>query len=350
MKKNLLYLAVLALLLALAGWLFTREGGDSTLEGKENYAFSVPDTGQIDKIVLSDKTPRRAVLTRKATGWVVGGEHPVREDALRTLLSTLHDMTLRNFVPERLRSSVINNLMAYGKKVELYQNGHKFKTLYVGKHNPDQLGTYMMIKNADAPYSVYIPGFNGFLETRFITDPSLWRRRDLVTIQPHQIKKVSLIYPDSLDISFTLHRFSADSLYLENAATGQVVPGLNDTRAQLFLSSFKDLSFEGLIRPSEPAYELRDSLLASPPLFRLTVTDFNGKKEQVRGYRIKPEKGTVVPGKPSTYYDPDRLHGFINKDEMVLLQYYGLRNVLRDIAYFTGRGPLKPYTESAPQP
>lgn len=350
MKKNLLYLLVLALLLALAGWLMTREAGDSTLQGEENYSFSVPDTGRIDKIVLSDKTPQKAVLTKKATGWVVSGQYPVREDALHTLLKTLHDMTLRNFVPERMRTTVLRNLMAYGTKVELYRNGERFKTIYVGEHNADQLGTYMMLEGADAPYAVYIPGFNGFLETRFITDPVLWRRRDLVPTAPSQIKKVSLIYPDSLKASFILHRFSADSLYLVNAATEKVVPGINDTRAQLFLAAFKDLSFEGIIRPKDPAYQLRDSLLASPPLFRLSVTDHDGEETTVSAYRIKPEKGTVLPGKPSTNYDPDRMHGFINGKQMVLLQYYGLRNVLRPIGFFTDTGPLTPYQKKPKRP
>lgn len=334
MKKNLFYLLVFVVLLSVAGYLLSENQKRSTLEGQENYAFSFPDTAAIDKIVIESKKPSEATLIRTKDGWRLNGDSPVRRDAMQTLLETLYRMEMRNFLPERMQSTVIRNLSVLGKKVKIYQRDKLYKTLYVGNQTQDELGTYMMIEGADAPYAVHIPGFNGFLNTRFIDDPELWRRRDLVRIDPRNIKEVRMIYPDSLEASFRLRVFSPDSLYFVRSSDNEVITDFNPTRARLFLAAFKNLRYEGAIVPSDAIYARRDSLLASTPLFRLEVKDIDGKVTTVSGYRIKGESQTIDPDDPRTFFDPDRLHGFINDQRMVLLQYYGLRNVLKPLGYF----------------
>ncbi len=334
MKKNLIYLVIFLVLLAVAGWLISENTGSTTLEGPENYAFTVTDTGAVNKIVISTKKPSSVTLVRRPQGWLVNDQFPVREEAMRTLLETLATMQLRNFVPKRLKANISKQLSSEGKKVEIYKNGNLFKTLFVGSATNDQLGTYMMLKNGDAPYAVYIPGFNGFLNTRFITEAHVWQRRDLVRVKPRDIKEVKLTYPDSVEASFTLRVFSPDSVYVISSKTGDPMPNVNQNKARLFLSSFKNLRYEGAIVPEDGIYKRRDSLLASTPVFRLEVKDIDGKRVAVSGYHIKNAYESIVPGDPSTYYDPDRLHGFINDERMVLLQYYALRRVLVSPEFF----------------
>lgn len=339
MKKNLIYLLVFLILLGVAGWLISNRNTNSTLEGEANYSFSVPDTGALKKIVIQSKDPHQSVLERRSSGWTVNGDYPVRKGAMETLLETLHDMELRRFLPQRLHETVMKNMMVYGKKVELYKGDKPYRTFFVGTSTPDQLGTYMMMKNGDAPYAVHIQGFNGFLETRFIAKPHLWRKREIFTIDPSVVKEIRMTYPDSLEASFELRMFSSDSLYFRRASDQKVIHSINKTKAQLFKAALRDLSYESLIQPDEPAYRLRDSLLATPPLFRLTVKDTRGNTQELSGYRIKAEEGTVDPKRPQTQYDPDRMHGFIDGKEMVLLQYYGLRNVLLPLNHFRNESP-----------
>lgn len=334
MKKNLLYIVVLVILLGVAGWLLSGENGSSTLEGQENYAFTVSDTAALSKIVISTKKPSSATLEERNGAWLLEGEHPVRSEAINTLLGTLASMELKNFVSQRMQDKVIRDLMARGKKVELYKEGRLFKTIYVGEPTPDQLGTYMMLADGDAPYAVHIPGFNGFLNTRFIDQPHLWRRRDLVRMNPRNIKEVKMIFPDSLQASYRLRVFSPDSIYLIRASDEKAFTDVSPTKAQLFLAAFKNLRYEGAIIPSDPIYDRRDSLLAGSPVFRFTVKDIDGKTTTVSGYKIKAEAQTIDPEDPSTFHDPDRLHGFINEQRMVLLQYYALRNVLLPLDHF----------------
>ncbi len=331
--KNIYYLLIFIVLLALAGWLYSRRS-TSILDRKMNYDFTIKDTAAIDKIIIEDKSPAKVILTRSVDGWKVNGKFNVRKDAIEILLGTLYRMEMRNFIPENLRQIVIKRLSVFGKKVQVYKTGRLYKTFYVGTNSQDEMATYMMIKGANAPYAVHIPGFNGFLSTRFFVDTHLWRSRDLIEIDPANIREVKMYYPDSVTASFKINVYNFDSLFVTGLEDGKIIRSINKVNAQLFLSAFKNLKYEGAIIPTDQIWQRRDSLLASIPVFRLEVKDINGKKTTVSGYKIK---GSILPieeGEEEAEFDPDRMHGFINDERMILLQYYGLKNLLKSLEFF----------------
>ncbi len=333
-RKNLLYLLVLIILLGVAGYFISKEDRSGTLERRTDYSFTIEDTAAVDKIIIADKTPSKVTLERIGGRWMVNGDYPARTDAMETLLMTLNRMEMRNFVPEKLQQTVIKRMTVYGKEVNVYKNGKLFKTFYVGTETHDEMGTYMMIKNSDQPFAVHIPGFNGYLSSRFFTQPHLWRSRQITYIRPRDIKRVEMVYPDSSNASFVLNVFSPDSVYLQDAESGQVIPRINRMKARLFLNSVGQMHYEGAILPTDPIWQRRDSLLASTPVFELEVKDIDGKVTNLQGYRIKGDPNTFDPELTPKAFDPDRMHGFINEDQMVLIQYYGLRNVLLGKEYF----------------
>lgn len=336
-NKNLIYLIIFLVLLGVAGWLLTQEDKSSSidLEGKDRYAFTISDTASIDKIIIKDKTPNEVSLSRSENGWVVDGKHRVRKEAIKTLLATLSRMEMRNFISEKMQQTVIRRMTVYGKEVEIYKNGVLSKVFYVGTEAQDEMATYMMIKGSDQPFAVHIPGFNGFLSTRFFTQSYLWKSRDAITVNPSSIREVEMIYPDSVAASFRVNRFSADSLYITNMESGGIMKNRSEVNTNLFLGVLKNVKYEGAIISSDPIYHKRDSLLASTPVFILTVTDIDGKKVKLSGYKIKGPLESFDPDVDLKEYDPDRLHGFINDDQMVLLQYYGLKNVLKTYQDFS---------------
>lgn len=204
-KKNIFYLIVFVVLLVIAGWLVNSSNSGSTIERKMDYSFKVQDTASIDKIIIKDKKPTQVTLTKDKKGtWYVNNDFKARQDAMGTLLETLYRMELSNFINERTKTIVIKRMAVYGKEVQLFKNGKHFKTFYVGTDAPSEMATYMMNKGADAPYAVHMPGFNGFLSTRFFTQPELWRSRDLTDMDPRNIREVEMYYPDSAGASFKL--------------------------------------------------------------------------------------------------------------------------------------------------
>lgn len=337
-KKNLLYLLILVLLLGVAGWLLTERNQNSTLgERKMDYNFTVPDTAAVDKIIISDKSPSTVSLTRGSEGWLVNGEYRARKDAIKVLLMTLNRMEMRNFIPEEMKPTVIKRMSVYGKEVKVYKNGRLLRHFYVGTEAHDEMATYMMIKGSDAPYAVHIPGFNGYLSSRFFTEPYLWKSRDITYMDPRNIREATMIYPDSLQASFRVNVFSPDSLFITNLANDRVVWPINIVKARQYLAALGNIKYEGAILTTDPIYARRDSLLASKPVFELELKDIDGKVVNVQGYHIKGAAETFDPELPASKFDPDRMHGFINEEQMVLLQYYGLRKVLQPLSYFTTR-------------
>lgn len=334
-KKNIIYLLILIVLIAFAGWLLTdKEKGYKSIERTMDYDFTIEDTASIDKIIIRDKKPNEVILSKVNGTWMVNGDHKARKDAMNTLLETLHRMEMRNFIPERMKPTVVSRMAVHGKEVEIYQNGKLFKTIFVGTEAQDELATYMMIKGSDAPYAVHIPGFNGFLSTRFFTSAILWRSRDIFGLDPNNIRTVQMLYPDSTETSFKLDVFSQDSLYVSNLQSGKVLRQMNGVNAKLFLAAFRNLKYEGAIVPTDPIWKRQDSLLASVPVFLLEVKDHNGKTHKLQGYKIKGPAEVYDPDMEAPVFDPDKMHGFINESEMVLLQYYGLRNILKPYSFF----------------
>jgi hypothetical protein len=328
MKKNVVYLVVFIILLAVAGYLLMQREGKSTLKRTQNYDFTIKDTAAVDKIIISDKRPSKVTLTRTKRGWMVDGESLARRDAIQTLLLTLNRMEMRNFLPERLKETAIKRMAVHGKKVEVFKNGEPFKTFYVGTESQDEMATYMMIEGSDAPYAVSIPGFNGFLSTRFFANGDLWRSRTIFATPSSRIRKLEVLYPEDPKVSFEVNRFSADSLYIKRVASGEIMQPVNKVNLKLFLSTFEKLSYEGAIVSTDAIYAKRDSLLASTPAFVISLTDTEGSEKTLTAFHIKAAPEMAGEDGLPLDYDPDRLHAFINKEKMVLVQYYGLRNAL----------------------
>ncbi len=300
---------------------------DSTLEDlKEEYAFYVEDTAAIDRIVLYDKSPAKVELVRTENGWMVEGKHPARPDAIETILMTLNRMQLRNFIPERMKETVLKRMSVYGTTVELYQNGEHLKTIIVGTDAQDEMGTYMMIEGANAPYAVHIPGFNGFLSTRFFAEPYLWYERIITDMDPRSIKEVRVHYPDSMEASFNLRVHGSEDFALSRIQTGDLISP-DPIKIKQFLVAVSRMRYEGAIIPSDPIYARRDSLLAHTPVFELEVVN-DSESIVLKAFKIKGPEEAYDPEAEAPEYDPDRLHAFINDEQMVLVQYYGLRNVL----------------------
>ncbi len=333
-NKNLVYLLVLVVLLGVAGWLISKRNSSGTLDRKQDYAFTIQDTASIDRIIIKDKTPSQVVLHRTDGYWVVNDEFRARKDAINTLLETLNRMQMRNFIEEKMKPTVLKRMAVHGKEVQIYKDGKLFKTFFVGTETHDEMATYMMNKGSDAPFAVHIPGFNGYLSSRFFTKPELWRSRDVTLINPRSVREVQMVFPDSLNKSFRITVFSPDSLYLTNLETEKVVPSASKVKMRIYVTAASQMKYEGAILPTDPIYARRDSLLASTPVFYITVKDVDGKSTRLEGYKIKGPEELPDPTLEVPEFDPDRLHGFIDRERMVLIQYYGLQHVFKPIDYF----------------
>ncbi len=305
---------------------------------EQNYDFAYADTAAVDRIVIWDKTPDTVVLTREKSGWKVNGTYTARPDAVEVILETLHRMALRNFPQKSALPAIVEAMSTYGKEVTVYANGEEVKHFYVGTETPDMLGTYMMLHGADQPYAVYIPGFNGYLSSRFFTREDLWRDRTLFGVDHREVREVRMRYLDSTAASVALTRGSDGSYavypLLANGSKGAPLANPRDLSVQAAFAAFRTLMYEGMIIPSDKIFSKQDSLRKSQPAFELYLRS----KDQdwtLTAYHV-PGDPEAVPyeGAPASRFDPDRFYAFLSDGRFVLIQRHGFQSALFSLRSF----------------
>ncbi len=338
MKKTIVYLLAIAVLIVAAWWLINDNKKNSSIADLEaQYDFAVADTAAITRITISDKIPSEVELDRNDEGWMVNGEYKARPDAIEVLLETLNRMSMRSFVPEPTQKTIINRLAVYGKEVKVYAGDKLVKHLFVGTETPDQLGTYMMLKGAEQPFAVHIQGFNGYLNSRFFTEEELWRERTIFGQEVNEIAEISMMYQEGGAVSpaesFTI-KLEDGQAYLFDI-DGKPVTDVRPINMNIFLGSFRTAKYEALVIPSDGIYSRKDSLQNSNPVFVLSVKDEAGEVHTLRAHRKRPDDKEQVDedGLP-LQWDKDRMYAFLDDGRWVLIQYYGLRNIIVTKEFF----------------
>ncbi len=336
-KRAWLYAILIAVSGTLVTWLFLLENEGTTRP--QLYDFTVEDTASVDRITIRDKRPMETVLTRTRDGWRVNGGYLARPDAIEILLETLKRQEMRSFAPEKAKKRVLNMMSTRGTEVIVEAEGEVVKHFYVGGNAPDLLGTYMMIRGSDGPYQVHIPGFNGFLNTRYFADPNMWRNRTLVSIDAENIERISLEYHHDPEAGYAIRQSPVGTVHVTSWPAGEKL--VFDTAAVLgYLQEFRQTYFEGLITPRDRIWDKKDSILTSQPVFTLRVDGKDDRDTKLVAYYKSVLSRTTNTNEP-LQYDQDRYYALLNGEDFILIQNYGMRKMLRERSYFQNTPVVK---------
>ncbi|MBI3517763.1 MAG: hypothetical protein HY062_00200 [Bacteroidetes bacterium] len=336
MKKSTIIL--LTILIALAGfsiYIYKSKNKTSTID-KEASDFGYKDTAVIDKIFLADKDGKQVLLERKKEGWILDGKFKVRPDMIETLLYTIRSVEVKSPVSKNGRTSVIKILASKSTKVEIYSKGKKVKQYYVGHATQDNTGTYMLLTNIEddenypEPFITHIPGFDGFLSTRYLTDEIDWRDRLLINFRPPQIKQIKLDLHEIPDSSFIVDLFSMQRFGLKTKKGN--LP-FDESRLKQYIAYFQNVNCESVL---DKKHHLVDSLSKSAvPFATLTITDRNNNSTFYDFFHKQP-----VASKNEQYgvdykYDPDNLFiRYNNGKDYAVAQFYVFGKILQTYDYF----------------
>lgn len=341
MKRNKLLLLLFALLALVSGWLyFSRSSG--TLKG-DLKEFAVADTASIDKIFMADKDGRSVTLTRSDAGWMVNGKYFAREDAIQNLLYTIKAVEVRSPVGKNLYNNTMKLLAAKSTKVEVYKNGEQVITYYVGHPTMDNLGTFMYIEGSTVPYITHIPGFNGFLSTRYFASEAEWREKSVFRYDPRKLAKVRIRDFARPARSFELTQLPDSSFRIIELQTNQ--PVLSDlNKIRMFLMGFSSTFFERF--DNDISRQLKDSIRLSGPFAEVTVIDNQGETRQLTCFRKPIVENTRLKtdpeGKPLEF-DIDKFYGVLQGDtSWIICQYYHFDRIFKDPQNFRPGADVTP--------
>jgi hypothetical protein len=243
--------------------------------------FAVSDTASIDKLFLVDREGNKSLLTRVSAGkWMVNNKYNARQESINNLLGTVKSLEVKSPVGKNLYNNTMKLMASKSVKVEIYQKGNLVKTYYVGHPTMDNLGTFMYIENSTVPYIMHIPGFNGFLSTRYLTNENEWRERFVFHFDSRTIVGINIVNSTKLDRSFSIAR-NLDSTYTlaYTQPTLKQVP-YDIVKMRKYLDVFSNTNFERI--DNRLGKVQADSILKTAPFASVSVTDDRNYKKIIK--------------------------------------------------------------------
>lgn len=319
MKKTLLYVVALAVIGA-AVWYFVFRDKDAF--AKNEAGFQVEDTAAIYKIFLADKKGGQILLERNDEGWILNKQYKVIQQSVNTILTTVNRQVAQYPVPQTAYDNVITMLAGQAIKVELYdKSGDKIRVFYVVGQANNNAGSYMLMEGSDMPYVVQIPGFQGYLASRYSADIADWRDRSVFDITEKDLKSVTVTYPDLPLNNFTMKRNAANEMEVD--ADKVLISGktLNKRRVGVYSKFFEKIYSEGYLNGTIKL----DSIIKSvPKMCAIEATAANGSTQHADIYLMPVNRRsknmlTPFPG-IDNHYDADRFYAVINnfKDTVIV--------------------------------
>lgn len=333
MNRNLIYLLLLAAL-GLAAYFWVVKKPSSTLNEKEK-SFAVEDTAAIFKIFIADMEGKKVVLQREKNTWMVNSKYEVRNDYMKTLLSTIKRLNVSYPVPDAAEKTVVTSLASSNKKVELYdQQGNLMRSYFVGGGTLNSEGTYFLMEGSARPYVVSVPAFEGVLDSRYVTDEEIIRSTAIFRLRSNEISRITVDYREKPDSSFSIAVLGADSFLVsnkKNQTSGN--KQLNKEHLQNYLAQFSSVYAESFVNDLPK----KDSILQTQPFCTITVTDRQQKSQSVTCYNM-PRNSTSeqFDAKGNELkYDADRYFAIIHDgNDFVILQQFHFGRLFRNFSYF----------------
>ena len=292
MKKSITLLLIITI--------FSACNEKKKLDDKRN--FSINNIELIDYIEIKNKTPKEVILSKKNGKWELQNGFPVNKQSINYLLETIRDMQIKRPLALKEKETIIKRMSVQRTKVSIFSNEKNIKTIYVGGNTQDQLGTYMILDNSSEPYVISIPGFNGYLSSRFSCEENTWKDKVIFDFKKEDIESVEINYKDSLQ-SFKINK--------QNSISNQYFSNFKNISCEKFLKNNTDFNIED-IKKRTPIFEINLNLNSGDTI-RLKAFE---KKSSIKG-RTKNKN-----------YDTERFYGLF-KDELILIQYQQFKNILK---------------------
>jgi hypothetical protein len=320
MKKQVRVLALVALIIV-NGITGCKE------ERTDRRDFKLEETDRVDKVFLSKKDGTQLLLEKKDGQWWVNNTYRAYSFNVSFLLDrTLKNLSVKRAVPQTALDEVMRQLAVNATKVEIYKDGEKDKTYYVGGNTADLRGTYMMLEGSDRPYVVHIPGFEGYLSSRFHMGVNEWIDRTVFDVKPEELASIQLVRTNPAESFIATQVKPGD--YRLFTLKREPLPNVNQSALRSYFNQFEKRNWEGI--PTDITRQKADSIVQLEPYIELTLTT----DEQVRTLKVyrKPSydkmHGLYDQEGNEIVYDPERyfatLSGF---DQPLVIQDYVFRNI-----------------------
>ncbi|MEN8928401.1 MAG: hypothetical protein ABF242_08315 [Flavobacteriales bacterium] len=335
MKKNsTTYLIIAVLLLAVTAY-FVMKQDEAQGGTKAMSDFAIENTENIDKIVITESNRNKAELELKNGVWMLNDKFRARPENVKLLLKTFRNVKVQTSVSADMKKSIVVNMASRFKKVDIYENGGLLKTYYVGSATRDHYGTYMLLEKggvkSSEPYVMHIPGFNGYLESRFYTNENDWKYSGVFDYDPLEISSIKVTHNQDLASSYLITQ--KDKKVILSSIDGKPLENVDNALVENYTLIYEKIFFN---RIADFSPEQVDSVKAIEPLYTVSVTDMEGVTKTVNFLRKKRdvEAFNEITGEPIIYDENYLLGYYPESKDIFVFQFFNLGNIFSKQSYF----------------
>ena len=281
---------------------------NTIIEREDKRDFAIQDTSSISKIIMQNKNLDTIILTKfKALEkhyWELNGDTILANQySINLLLKTVKEMRIKQPIARSALENVILRMATQNTKVDFFSRNKKIKTIYIGGETADQLGTFMMLEGAKEPYIVHIPGFIGYLSSRFSCKEKNWRSKQIFN-------------------SYNLNGLGiqeANYIFTESVANQPI-----SFKKETTLTSLENIFCEQFITDNK---RLQNELKNREPFMIIEVGHGEGKWKSTLKLNCVRKKTVDKIKYQNQKYDQERFYGIIG-NSIMLIQYKQLQHIL----------------------
>ena len=335
-KFKIVFLIIVLAALGYAAFVLT-SSKKSSLSNEALSDFAIKDTASIDRLRISSNVGGMVDFVKIDGRWNFKDGGCTQQHMIYNFLETIKYVAIKSPVPQGTIETVNKQTLAQHKKVEIFQNGELTKTWFIGTTTADHYGTYMILKIegvgiSPEPFITFQPNVYGNLADQF----SL-RRKDyecsgvFVYDNLFDIKEIDVVNHDDTSLNFTIRSLDTNTFELLN--NGLKVHNFDTVNVRKYITGFAKMHYD-VKEPIIPR-EIRDSTMASPPYFTITVTDKKGNKNKLITHLKDPVNEEFDFDGNLVTIDRDNLYAVTNEGDFVMIQYFVFDKAFKSLTFFT---------------
>jgi len=288
--------------------------------------FIINDISDVNSVIIKNNDRIISLKKKNNTNeWVINDKYEAEEKVINKLFQALKEVKINKPVPKEKIDSVKNVLIKSGKTITVSDKNNKIiKEWHIADYEQTAGGTYIISDFKELPYIVSIPGLEKDLNQRYNLHPLYWINPEIFSYKPHEITEIDIKYSDKSRTSYRIE-IKEQTSKLFSSSEQKYVEDINETKIGSYLSYFMNVKFSDFNVLNK---EESDSLKNISADYTITIKDIYDRTKKVELYKIKLKSGIEE-------YDFNNLYAIINKEDIVLVKYFDIDLILKDIEYFS---------------
>lgn len=281
--KTKIYLFIFAILIIITGYTLYQANAEGNTEKEKD--FKVENFEDVTEINITDRMGKNMNLKKVDDKWLLNDKYPVRELLFEEMKEALTKMEAYSPVPNIGKNTIVQQMVSEAVKVEVFKGRKKDKVIYVGGPNLQNNASHMYLeidgKSSKQIYNVGIPGFRGYLTTRFLINENEWRSKEIFSYLPSEVKTVEVKYFKETGYENFILTNEKNNFTIETDGKKMSGEDLNLSNIVNYLKMFENQQVMSYVFSEAADKTLKDSLLVVNKFAEFSLTDQTNKTQKI---------------------------------------------------------------------